>query len=97
MSETVPHAAPLSEQGRVPRPRLAARTRQARWLGALLSCLTLATGCVRVAAYERETLARPDMELGGHPDLVAGEEHGMAYREGSSGGGSAKGGGCGCN
>jgi hypothetical protein len=54
-------------------------------------------GCARVAPYERETLARRDMELGGNAALVAGEEHAQAYREGSSGGGDAKGGGCGCN
>jgi Domain of unknown function (DUF4266) len=56
-----------------------------------------ATGCARVAPYERETLARRDMEMGGDADLAAGEEHAVAYREGSSGGGDAKGGGCGCN
>jgi hypothetical protein len=64
----------------------------------LLLALALGgTGCVRVAPYERETLARRDMELGGNAALVAGEEHAQAYREGSSGGGDAKGGGCGCN
>jgi hypothetical protein len=65
-----------------------------------LACLTLAlscVGCARVAPYERETLARSDMQLGDNPDLAAGEEHAKAYREGSSGGGEAKGGGCGCN
>jgi hypothetical protein len=66
--------------------------------GALLLVLACAgAGCARVAPYERETLARRDMELGGHADLTAGEEHAQAYREGSSGGGAAKGGGCGCN
>ncbi len=55
------------------------------------------SGCARVAPYERGTLARKDMEMGKDPDLAAGEEHGLAYREGSSGGGDAKGGGCGCN
>ncbi|HVZ35384.1 MAG TPA: DUF4266 domain-containing protein, partial [Polyangiaceae bacterium] len=54
-------------------------------------------GCARVAPYERERLARPDMALGQSGDLKAGEEHAQAYREGSSGGGAAKGGGCGCN
>jgi xanthosine utilization system XapX-like protein len=56
-----------------------------------------AAGCARVAPYEREVLARRDMEMGGDADLAAGEEHAVAYREGSSGGGDAKGGGCGCN
>ncbi|MEY4512702.1 MAG: hypothetical protein RLZZ450_4824 [Pseudomonadota bacterium] len=63
----------------------------------VLVYLSVLTGCARVAPYERGTLARGDMELGANPDLAAGEEHGLAYREGSSGGGAAKGGGCGCN
>jgi hypothetical protein len=37
------------------------------------------------------------MALGENGDLSSGEEHAEAYREGSSGGGEAKGGGCGCN
>jgi hypothetical protein len=57
----------------------------------------MSTACVRVAPYERERLSRKDMALGQHADLVAGEEHAVAYREGSSGSGEAKGGGCGCN
>jgi hypothetical protein len=63
----------------------------------LAVCALTLSGCARVAPYQRETLARRDMELGTNPDLAAGEEHGLAYREGSSGGGAAKGGGCGCN
>jgi len=62
-----------------------------------LAGVALMSGCARVAPYERGTLARNDMELGENVDLAAGEEHGLAYREGSSGGGAAKGGGCGCN
>jgi hypothetical protein len=62
-----------------------------------LSVAILTTACARVAPYERETLARRDMALGENGDLTAGEEHAEAYREGSSGGGDAKGGGCGCN
>jgi hypothetical protein len=63
-------------------------------LGALL--LT-ASACATVAPYERERLARPDMELGRNADAKAGEEHATAYREGSSGGMGSSGGGCGCN
>ena len=59
--------------------------------------LSAAGACARVAPYERETLARRDMALAGSGEVMAGEEHGRAYREGSSGGGAAKGGGCGCN
>jgi hypothetical protein len=63
----------------------------------LLGVLLFTTACARVAPYERETLARRDMALGRNEDLAAGEDHAHAYREGSSGGGEAKGGGCGCN
>ncbi|MEZ4404007.1 MAG: DUF4266 domain-containing protein [Kofleriaceae bacterium] len=54
-------------------------------------------GCVRVKPHERQILARPDMEIGGDAELRAGESHARAYREGSSGGGEAHAGGCGCN
>jgi hypothetical protein len=66
-------------------------------VAAALVCASALGGCARVAPYERETLARRDMEMSSHGDLAAGEEHAVAYREGSSGGGDAKGGGCGCN
>jgi hypothetical protein len=60
--------------------------------------LSITTGaCATVAPYERERLARPDMELGRNADAKAGEEHATAYREGSSGGMGSSGGGCGCN
>jgi hypothetical protein len=63
----------------------------------VVALLASSAACARVAPYERETLARRDMALGENGDLSAGEEHAEAYREGSSGGGDAKGGGCGCN
>jgi hypothetical protein len=63
----------------------------------VVALLASLAACARVAPYERETLARRDMALGENGDLSAGEEHAEAYREGSSGGGDAKGGGCGCN
>lgn len=83
--------------------RSALSVAQARWSRSFvftlcaLGGLSVLSGCARVAPYERGTLARGDMELGENPDLASGEEHGLAYREGSSGGGAAKGGGCGCN
>jgi len=70
-------------------------TRPVAWL--MASALLLASGCATVAPYERERLARPDMEVGRNPDAKAGAEHATAYREGSSGGLGASGGGCGCN
>lgn len=56
-----------------------------------------AAGCATTEPWERETLARRDMQLSSTDALSAGEEHARAYREGSNGGGAAKGGGCGCN
>ncbi|MFI5306526.1 MAG: DUF4266 domain-containing protein [Polyangiales bacterium] len=64
------------------------------------SLLLLALGCgacATVQPYQRETLARSDMQLERNGDLSAGEEHATAYREGSSGAVGASGGGCGCN
>lgn len=66
-----------------------------RW--PVLVGMLLAASCVRVRPHEREILARPDMQLGGHAELRAGEDHARAYREGSIGGAEAKSGGCGCN
>lgn len=69
-----------------------------RLLTLFAAVISVATGaCATVAPYERERLARPDMELGRNADAKAGEEHATAYREGSSGGMGSSGGGCGCN
>jgi len=57
---------------------------------------TLATGCMRVKPHQRQTLARPDMVIGADAEIRGGESHARSYREGSSGGGEAKAGGCGC-
>jgi hypothetical protein len=76
---------------------LLVRRRLGRECGLLVTALVVLSSCARVAPYERGTLARRDMELGENADLSAGEEHAEAYREGSSGGGAVKGGGCGCN
>jgi len=76
----------------------APRSRNGRYLASVcLGALLLASACATVAPYERERLARPDMELGRNADARAGEEHATAYREGSSGGMGSSGGGCGCN
>ena len=55
------------------------------------------SGCATVAPYERERLARRDMELDRNGELSAGQNHATAYREGSSGAEGISGGGCGCN
>ena len=63
-------------------------------LRGLCTLLLLALGgCATVAPYERETLARPDMQLGGQTDATSGEQHATAYREGSAGGVGSSGGG----
>ncbi|MEY4577463.1 MAG: hypothetical protein RL701_2166 [Pseudomonadota bacterium] len=69
-----------------------------RFISVLVVCgLGGLSACATVAPYERERLARPDMEVGRNADAKAGEEHAIAYREGSSGGMGSSGGGCGCN
>jgi len=70
---------------------------QRRRLFGLLSLAIAAGGCATVKPYERETLAREDMQFEGNADATAGEEHATAYREGSAGGFGQGGGGCGCN
>lgn len=59
--------------------------------------LALVPACKRVAPHERGRLAQPDMQLAPDPDLTAGPEHALDYREGSAGGLGGGGGGCGCN
>lgn len=61
------------------------------------AALTLLAGCATVAPYERERLARDDMQLASRGDVTAGEDHARSYREGASGALGASGGGCGCN
>lgn len=57
----------------------------------------LCAACQTVAPYERDMLARPDMQLGGAAELAESERHATEVREGSIGGLDAAGGGCGCN
>jgi hypothetical protein len=60
-----------------------------------LFVVVMATGCARVAAYDRERLAHPSMTTS---DLAQpSESHVRAVQEGAMGGGFAPGGGCGCN
>jgi hypothetical protein len=62
----------------------------------LLVLLTF-SACATVAPYERERLAKRDMELQRSPDVRAGEQHANSYREGATGAEGSSGGGCGCN
>lgn len=64
----------------------------------LVFVLTVAcAGCATVQPYEREVLARTDMQFQAAPELAASEAHATEVREGAVGGFDAAGGGCGCN
>jgi hypothetical protein len=55
------------------------------------------SGCVTVRPEQRAVLADPTMRFGGEPGEKAALEHVLENREASFGGGSVRGGGCGCN
>jgi hypothetical protein len=54
------------------------------------------TGCVTVKPQERAVLADPSMQFDSDPQ-AAQVRHAIENREGSYGGASVAGGGCGCN
>lgn len=62
---------------------------------ALLACL--AAGCATVRPEQRAVLADPVMQFDSEPGEEAARQHVLENREGSLGGTSIKGGGCGCN
>jgi hypothetical protein len=60
-----------------------------------LALLALASGCVKVAPYERGMLAHPTMSA---EEISIGlDGHVRAVSEGAAGGLGGGGGGCGCN
>ena len=61
-----------------------------------LLALALA-GCATVRPEDKEFLAEPSMTWSAGGIAKAHEDHVIENREGSFGGGGAKGGGCGCN
>jgi hypothetical protein len=63
-------------------------------LGAGLGALG---GCTGVEPWDRDVLARPDMQLVTDPIEAASDEHIYFSKEASSGGQGFGGGGCGCN
>ena len=65
------------------------------WL--LVAALSGAAGCATTRAWERETLARPEMAADGDADREALRHHMQGTREGAAGGQGSGGGGCGCN
>ena len=54
-------------------------------------------GCARVEPWDRDVLARPDMQIVSDPIETAADEHIYFSKEASSGGQGFGGGGCGCN
>jgi hypothetical protein len=76
------------------------RCNQTRMLGraaCLIAILLGASGCVTVRPEQRAILADPKMRFQGEPRAAAELDHVLENREGSFGGGSVQGGGCGCN
>ncbi len=61
-----------------------------------VTCILL-MGCAMVKPYEREKLADPIMDASGHGTKQSLEDKLFSTREGSMGGGTGIGGGCGCS
>ena len=68
------------------------------YLCAVLAVINV-TGCssLGVKPWQRDILAREDMQLGSYPLDAAIDDHTYFSKEASSGGRSFAGGGCGCN
>ena len=64
---------------------------------AALLVAALGSGCGTVKPWQRDLLARPQMQIGPSPALKAVDEHVYFSKEGSMGGHDVGGGGCGCN
>lgn len=64
---------------------------------ALLLAAVMISGCQPVQAWERGTLAKPEMAIDTDPLETALNNHIYFSKEASNGGHSAAGGGCGCN
>ena len=69
-----------------------------RLAGLALALLATATSaCATVRPEQRAVLADPTMRFEGEPGEKASTDHVLENREGSYGGSSVRGGGCGCN
>lgn len=66
-------------------------------VAALSLCFVLLSGCAPVRPEQRAILADRIMQFGADARAQAALEHALENREGSLGGGSVQGGGCGCN
>ena len=68
-------------------------------LGLIVALCGLASGCAafRAPPWDRDLMAKRAMQLNSHPSITAAHEHIYFSKEGSSGGRTFDGGGCGCN
>ena len=71
--------------------------RRTRRLALAFGLCLLAGACANVQPWEHDVLARRSMQLNTHPNIAAADDHIYFSKEGSSGGRSFDGGGCGCN
>ncbi|HEY4102555.1 MAG TPA: DUF4266 domain-containing protein [Polyangiaceae bacterium] len=62
-----------------------------------LLLVVASAGCATVRPEQRAVLADPTMQFDDQSADQAALDHALDNREGSTGGGSVKGGGCGCN
>lgn len=78
-----------------PRPDILSSRAASLTLWCVLSLLF--TGCVTVRPEQRAILADPTMQYEASPLEEGARQHVYENREGTYGGGSVEGGGCGCN
>lgn len=60
-------------------------------------CLVSSCSSLGVKPWDRDIMARKSMQLNTEPNITAYHEHIYFSKEGSSGGRTFDGGGCGCN
>ena len=94
MGTTRPHAGQRGSEARTARLVV---TRVAATVAAVGLGLALAVGCAPVRPEQRAILADKIMRFGADARARAALEHALENREGSIGGSSVQGGGCGCN
>jgi hypothetical protein len=80
-----------------PRSRSRRAIVHALWCIGLFVALLSQAACTHVPAYNRAWIAKPAMQADPNPQASELEHHVFEYREGSTGGTSTVGGGCGCN
>ena len=70
---------------------------RAVWIAFGVLLALASAGCATVRPEQRAILADPTMQFDAKSSDQAALEHALDNREGSTGGGSVRGGGCGCN